>query len=569
MTILKQNEKHSYRLEIVLLSLIVICYLAQTVVFGSRLVNFPLDLISVYHSYNIPRLYDAIASQNPAHILAQITSLCYPPMQTALHLLNAQIFNRSITAVIAASNLPYLLMLIIFGYLLGKRLLDRVTGILFAIFVSLLPMAYGAASTVSLDFPMMGLASMCVYMLLRSESFNSTKWSVLFAISLGWGMMTKETFLLYVIGPMVYSLAFGALSDGGPDKKKYMKNIVLAAGITLAIDFIYYCLPGYGRSILVTGMMTEYNDIPWYSVESLRLFTLGLSESQLTPPFFLVFLAGLWYFAKSASSPLKKYLILWILVPNMVVMLMPHWKTARYLMPVLPALALVAALGARKIMVWRFGKALVALAVAAGIAQYFVINFMESRYITHEEDSIDSGPVYYSYTDASLPYRVKAEKSARIKRIYESIAKITAPAPGKSEYSLFIPCYVESVWNIHFMKDYLWFNNMPLPEELDLVYSGLDGINEAAKDPDKYDSVLFSVTKERQSLIKQGYLSLEVLIACYQDTMRFHAGNKGDEKLDMKQLEISWNRITSVFSVRTLAYEDEKIAIYYYRKPPA
>ena len=101
-------------------------------------------------------------------------------------------------------NMLYYVILIIAVYFIGKKMLDKKTGLLAAFIVSFYPGICGMSRQFEHDFPATAMVALCISSLLYTEDFKNTKYSLLFGISLGLGIFFRGQTLFFMIGPIGY-----------------------------------------------------------------------------------------------------------------------------------------------------------------------------------------------------------------------------------------------------------------------------------------------------------------------------------------------------------------------------
>jgi hypothetical protein len=101
------------------------------------------------------------------------------------------------------------------------------------------------------------------------------------------------------------------------------------------------------------------------------LFTQGLWQNQLTPLFLAFLLAGLYFFVKDTDLKARIVILSWIIIPQCIMLFMAHWKSARYLMPVQPAYALISAFAVGRLLAGRRGTVIVVVLCLVGVAQLY------------------------------------------------------------------------------------------------------------------------------------------------------------------------------------------------------
>jgi 4-amino-4-deoxy-L-arabinose transferase-like glycosyltransferase len=299
----------------------------------------------------------------------------FPPVYQVSSALIVLAAGKHWLAMILINNGTYLVMLLIFTFLLGEYLGSTTIGLIATLLVALYPLTYSAFDKFSLDFPLMGILAMSLYFLFRSDFLIDLKWGVLFFLSCGLGMMTKEPFGAFIAGPVLL-----ALGKTGADtvKGKYVRLTNFFWG-TLMFGLVIYPYYGNGHAkwVLYDRLLQEPSGNPAFSTANTALFISGLWENILSPPFFIVLLPGLYIFIKRTSWNIKTALLSVILVPDAIIFLMPHWKTARYFLPELPVFALISAWGIANIGTFRRWVMITACGfiAATGIFQYYAFKY--------------------------------------------------------------------------------------------------------------------------------------------------------------------------------------------------
>src|SRR3990167_7705544 len=123
----------------------------------------------------------------------------YPPFVYYLTSFTFLIF--AIHEDIAVLSLtPFLIILIYFTFKLGKLFYGKKTGLLSV--VGLIGMSFLMSLTREylLDFPLTAMVVMNAYFFFRSRFFTDKKYSLLFAIGSGLGMLTKWTYVIFLAG---------------------------------------------------------------------------------------------------------------------------------------------------------------------------------------------------------------------------------------------------------------------------------------------------------------------------------------------------------------------------------
>ncbi len=261
-----------------------------------------------------------------------------PPLH-AMVASNLMFWSHSYSWMVFLLNLFYLALLAASLCLLGSELGGPLVGELAAIIMLLYPHTFFLFHMYSLDLPLAAVVTLSLYALVKSESFASFPWTVVFSACLVWGMLLKDVFGAFLIGPAIVAAA-AALARIAKERR-FGKSLNLAVPALIAGPFLYVYY--FSNSFYTRGLMRPLEEAVSSGIGP-AVTTTGLWEYQLTPPFFLLLIAGVAAFV-GRRAPGRWLLAAWVILPSLAVSLMPHWKSVRYLVPAHPAFALASAFG--------------------------------------------------------------------------------------------------------------------------------------------------------------------------------------------------------------------------------
>ena len=231
-------------------------------------------------------------------------------------------------------------------YGLGRRLADAETGLWGAFIFATAPFVVFSLTNFQLDLPLAAMVALALYALARSQSFSSARWSLALGAISGLGMLTKPPFLIYVLPPLLWTLW---LTLRSPHRRARLGWAATALALSALL-----ALPWYGPRLFGLPMQVlnrsfkqaaeQQNPEPLTSV-ALAYYPRTL-PTQLGLLAGLLLLWGLWALRKHrAARP-----VLWLatLGPFILFSLIQN-KNLRYTLPILPAAALVAAVGLRSL----------------------------------------------------------------------------------------------------------------------------------------------------------------------------------------------------------------------------
>ena len=561
-----------YYKEIALLLLILAGYILHSVYMGSFTVNCATDISSLVAAQDITTKLDSFSSKigQPIHNL--ITAFQHsrlPPLYALNAVLITKIIGRNWTMMNIVNNFPYLFILLVFCYLTGREIKDKETGILASVLIALYPLVYGSFRLYCIDFSIMAMTVMSFYFLLRSKNFQKTPETIVFALCCGWGMLLKDPFGCFIAGPTLYALFCRCNHPQNPEKGILSRpaNILIAAVLFLIVISPYYFNITILKFILIDRQISnEPAQHAWYTFDNLRLFTTGLWENQLSPPFFIAFIIGLYFVVKHKYlTSVKPMIFLWIVVPTVIVLFMNNQKSVRYLLPLMPAYALVTAAGLRTILWTRRGIVIVCIILVAGLLQY--------RYISYGSSDISINIMgkqwhYFSRSELNQKFSDMQNTGERMQGIYQGLMERYRQSGNKSTLNLLIPLRITSGFT-DFIDIYFWFQNSKTTiNTISLLEKGIETLEQIYQDRNKIDAILFLLPKEKIPLIRRDFhLPFAILQEYYSPwNSNIIRNYQLMTAADWAVHERTWNKLEREFPQKKLLYNDAEIEVYLFSR---
>ena len=103
------------------------------------------------------------------------------------------------------TNIIYFLILFFSTYYIGCRLFNQETGVLAALLISLYPATQSMIKWYNLDFGMTSLIALSIALLLKSNGFKDTRYSILFGMVAGFSLLAKWTAAFFIAVPVLWS----------------------------------------------------------------------------------------------------------------------------------------------------------------------------------------------------------------------------------------------------------------------------------------------------------------------------------------------------------------------------
>lgn len=231
-------------------------------------------------------------------------------------------------------------------YFIGSKIKDKFTGLLAMGFLTFSSLYLFIGSRVLVDVPLATMFLLVIFCLLKYEEKKETKWAIALGASTALTVYTRISGLLIVLILLLYFL-FAYKKDliKKFKDKSFQKVILVFIALTLpflVINFAHFgnfipFSPGeFAQSYIFSG------GVDFYFVHLASLLTWFLIP---------LFVIGLVFLALNLKD--KKYILLlvWLIVYFGVFTFIIQEKVARYILPVLPAIYIVAAYGISKIRI--------------------------------------------------------------------------------------------------------------------------------------------------------------------------------------------------------------------------
>jgi Dolichyl-phosphate-mannose-protein mannosyltransferase len=244
------------------------------------------------------------------------------------------------------SQAAFLAVLVYSTYGIGKILWNRQVGLVSAFFVATTPMFVSMFKWYMLDAPLAAMAALALYLLIRSDSFSSRRFSLLFGGVCGLGMLTKWTFPLVFWLPVAAALVAPLRTTFARRSWRPLVNPVAAGLLAFAICGPWF-VHNYSQLRTANALFNKRaaaieGDPSLGSLQSVLWYAWNLLDEQLYLIPFLAFLAGLVFVFRKNESASRNYYPMLTVVGSYVAFTLLDNKDYRFTMGMLPAVAVVA-----------------------------------------------------------------------------------------------------------------------------------------------------------------------------------------------------------------------------------
>lgn len=280
-------------------------------------------------------------------------------------------------------------------YLIGVMLGGRFAGFLAALLILLYPGVFVNARIPLREVALIGPAACCIWALLASKDFTLRLPAVVFAIAFSAGMYVKWSLFLAVVAPVGFYFIGLVITRKRERRtilgKRQAINIILASSVTLLILGPWYI---FSLDWALIGEATRTDPL---KIEGVTNWLLHYSHAfQLSGTYWvfawcaLIGLVAVFFRKDNRGIYL---IIIWLVGGYIVLTLIPH-KEPRYILPLLPAAALVTsiAVGSLKKPIVRW--ILLIIIVSYGIWQFLILSFFPLPYYPTPVFPSDTGELF-------------------------------------------------------------------------------------------------------------------------------------------------------------------------------
>ena len=237
-------------------------------------------------------------------------------------------------------NQFFLALLIFATYRLGRRAAGPVAGIAAAVAVTTFGAVWSASHAFMLDLPVMAVTALALEELFATDRFSRAGRSLLFGLIGGIGMLTKWTFLFFLIVPLAVEMGMAAAL---PDRLRRLRNACAALLVGGLVSLPWYVVhaPSLAQDLLGYGPSSpsDWRSFPLVlSLPSLSFYPRAVASLMLLPWAAMLLVGGVLAWRR---NPEARRLFL-LSIAGLLFLTLFRTKDDRYAMPALPAAAVLA-----------------------------------------------------------------------------------------------------------------------------------------------------------------------------------------------------------------------------------
>ncbi|MFA5725871.1 MAG: glycosyltransferase family 39 protein [Candidatus Omnitrophota bacterium] len=274
----------------------------------------------------------------------------------------------------------FLLVLMISTYFIAKDALNKQAGLLAMFLVSMYPLVFESSRQYSLDLPLAAMVALSIFFMLRTGYFANSFYSILLGIFAGLAILIKGQFVLFFIWPFLLILSKYILKNNRPSLK-VLFNISLFILISLFIASLWWhnkaglILKELNMHVASRQKFLENHEIG--AIYSLKFYLYHLKSlflNSISIPLAIPFFMALFYLPK-LKIKYKVILLMWIVMPFILFSCFFVIKHDRFLMPILPPVAILSSCAIWHINNRKARTLLLSLLVSTAIIIYFVFSY--------------------------------------------------------------------------------------------------------------------------------------------------------------------------------------------------
>jgi 4-amino-4-deoxy-L-arabinose transferase-like glycosyltransferase len=251
------------------------------------------------------RYYQAMS---PLTLQTLFASIVENPIRPSLFPLTATLVYPLLGATVDSGpmiNLLYVAILLSAAYGLGVKLVNRNVGLLAAIVLATYPMVFAMSRLFYLELALAAMVAITLYFLVASDGFKDRTSALLFGLCLGLGLLTKRTFVAFVLVPILYvvlragllTALWRRLTTGPRIHWRAMLVAILGGG---ALAALWY-LPNR-ETISTLLVLGDSMFVVWWVLSALTIYLIALPstpETNLLGALSLgATIASVWYLAR-------------------------------------------------------------------------------------------------------------------------------------------------------------------------------------------------------------------------------------------------------------------------------
>ena len=318
--------------------------------------------------------------------------ILYPPLFPFSAALIATLLGQKNIIIFCMTNVLFLALTFLCMYFIGYKTGKIWSGVLAVCFLMIYPMFFLLSRMFMIEVPLLSMVTLCITFLMYSRNFTNRGMCVAAGVAFGLGLLTKQTFLVFMIGPIMF-LFMEDLEAFKTQWKKRIFNLGILIALGACIALPWYVInfkikiSGALNSITNPGLVSL--SFPLLSFQSLGYYISMFAMEQAMAFLFIIFVAALWLLRNHLCA--NGLFIVWIVAGYFVLTLFPN-KFCYYTLPYLPAVAWLTAEGFMRVKLTSLRVVVLALVLFFGVYQFVSFSFFSPGKLSPVAQGVSYSP---------------------------------------------------------------------------------------------------------------------------------------------------------------------------------
>lgn len=274
--------------------------------------------------------------------------ILYPPFFDFISIWGALLFTGTLTvSSLMVASFIFFVITVVCVYAIANKIFDRSTALLAAFLFSSFPVVMHCFRGYNIATALMAMVALGVYVLLLSEHFSKFWFSVAFGVVSGLGLLTKLPYGIYIFGACIPFFLSVMRDKDKVSRMRAVRNMIFSCCVMAFIAFPYYGkqLPDIVGSVIKHAFYCwPLADAPdsMLSIKNCTAYMWFFIGQNTFILFFCCVVASILLVWK---RPKNSGVLLWWIGFSVFFLTCMVTKRDRYLIPCMPAIAIVLAAG--------------------------------------------------------------------------------------------------------------------------------------------------------------------------------------------------------------------------------
>jgi len=285
-------------------------------------------------------------------------------------------------------NVLFIVLTFLVIFKLSEDYLEPKVALLSCFILSMYPIIFELTRTYLVDIGLMSVVILSIYLLLKCDGFKSLEYSLLLGVSLGLGMLVKQSYPTFIVAPFICIVwksnvirfidkdEIGNLNRITKARLNLLYCLLMASALTLP-----WHIPNFRHTLHLLSytnsaeFVAKYARYCWDIKKFLTYYPTMLMTYGISPFFTFLFLYSSIFFFRTREFGDTKRVFVWLIVFPLIFFTFSLNKDIRFLVPLLPAVAIITAYGLYLIKNRLIRAITIGLIVCVGVFQFFVYSF--------------------------------------------------------------------------------------------------------------------------------------------------------------------------------------------------